>query len=47
MTPRPFCVLDFVHARTAEACGAERIVTLNLRDYGMMTDLPLEVPVKP
>jgi len=38
---------DFVHARTAEAFGAESIVTLNLRDYGMMTDLPLELPPKP
>jgi len=37
---------DFVHARTAEAFGAECIVTLNLRDYAMMTDLPLELPVK-
>jgi hypothetical protein len=38
---------DFVHARTAEAFGAACIVTLNLRDYGMMTDLPLELPLKP
>lgn len=38
---------DFVHARTAEVFGAESIVTLNLRDYGMMTDLPLELPAKP
>ena len=37
---------DFVHARTAEVFGAECIVTLNLRDYGMMTDLPLELPLK-
>jgi hypothetical protein len=36
---------DFVHARTAEAFGAGCIVTLNLRDYGMMTDLPLELPL--
>lgn len=38
---------DFVHARTAEAFGAECIVTLNLRDYSMMTNLPLELPLKP
>jgi predicted nucleic acid-binding protein len=37
---------DFLHARTAEAFGAECVVTLNLRDYGMMTDLPLELPLK-
>lgn len=37
---------DFVHARTAEAFGAESIVTLNLRDYGMMTNLPLELPLQ-
>jgi predicted nucleic acid-binding protein len=37
---------DFVHARTAEIFGAECIVTLNLRDYSMMTDLPLELPLK-
>ena len=37
---------DFVHARIAEAFGAESIVTLNLRDYGMMTNLPLELPMK-
>ncbi len=37
---------DFVHARTAEIFGAECIVTLNLRDYSMMTDLPLELPQK-
>jgi len=38
---------DFLHARTAENFGAESIVTLNLRDYGMMTDLPLELPQQP
>ena len=37
---------DFLHARTAETFGAERIVTLNMRDYAMMTDLPLELPAK-
>jgi predicted nucleic acid-binding protein len=37
---------DFVHARTAEVFGAECIVTLNLRDYGMMTDLPLDLPLE-
>jgi predicted nucleic acid-binding protein len=37
---------DFLHARTAEIFGAECIVTLNLRDYGMMTDLPLELPLE-
>ena len=37
---------DFVHARTAEIFGAECIVTLNLRDYSMMTNLPLELPQK-
>jgi hypothetical protein len=37
---------DFLHARTAAAFGAECIVTLNLRDCGMMTDLPLELPLK-
>lgn len=37
---------DFVHAHTAELFGAECIVTLNIRDYGMMTDLPLELPLK-
>ena len=37
---------DFLHARTAEIFGAGCIVTLNLRDYGMMTDLPLELPIK-
>jgi len=37
---------DYLHARTAEICGAGRIVTLNLRDYAMMTDLPLELPVR-
>jgi predicted nucleic acid-binding protein len=35
---------DFLHARTAEVFGAERIVTLNVRDYRLMTDLPLEEP---
>lgn len=38
---------DFLHARAAEDAGAECIVTLNLRDYRMMTDLPLELPVQP
>jgi predicted nucleic acid-binding protein len=38
---------DFLHARTAENFGAECIVTLNLRDYLMMTDLTLELPVRP
>ena len=38
---------DFLHARTAENFGAESIVTLNLRDYRMMTDLPLELPQQP
>ncbi len=37
---------DLVHARTAEVFGAECIVTLNPRDYGMMTDLPLELPLE-
>jgi predicted nucleic acid-binding protein len=37
---------DFLHARTAESFGAESIVTLNLRDYKMMTDLPLELPLR-
>jgi len=36
---------DFLHARTAEVHGAESIVTLNLRDYALMTDLPLEPPL--
>lgn len=36
---------DFLHARVAETSGAESIVTLNLRDYSLMTDLPLELPV--
>ncbi len=35
---------DFLHARTAETFGAEAIVTLNLRDYAMMTTLPLLAP---
>lgn len=38
---------DFLHARTAETFGAESIVTLNLRDYRIMTDLPLELPQQP
>lgn len=38
---------DFLHARTAETFGARCIVTLNTRDYRMMTDLPLELPVSP
>lgn len=38
---------DFVHARTAEVFAARSIVTLNLRDYAMMTHLPLELPAKP
>ena len=38
---------DFLHARTAELFGAESIVTLNLRDYRRMTDLPLELPQQP
>ena len=38
---------DFLHARTAETFGAESIVTLNRRDYRMMTDLPLELPQQP
>jgi hypothetical protein len=38
---------DFLHARTAENSGAECIVTLNLRDHRMMTDLALELPVRP
>ena len=37
---------DFLHARTAEIFGAACIVTLNMRDYGMMTNLPLELPLK-
>lgn len=37
---------DYLHARTAEIFGAQRIVTLNVRDYSMMTDLPLELPVR-
>jgi predicted nucleic acid-binding protein len=38
---------DFLHARTAETFGAESIVTLNLRDFRKMTDLPLELPQQP
>lgn len=38
---------DFLHARAAETFGAASIVTLNTRDYRMMTDLPLELPVRP
>jgi predicted nucleic acid-binding protein len=38
---------DFLHARTAEVHAAESIVTLNVRDYALMTDLPLESPVGP
>jgi predicted nucleic acid-binding protein len=38
---------DFLHARTAENFGAMNIVTLNTRDFRMMTDLPLELPVQP
>lgn len=38
---------DFLHARTAETFGAACIVTLNTRDYRMMTDLPLELPIRP
>lgn len=38
---------DFLHARTAENFGAGSIVTLNTRDYRMMTDLPLELPAQP
>jgi predicted nucleic acid-binding protein len=38
---------DFLHARTAETFGAESIVTLNLRDFRMMTDLPLALPQQP
>lgn len=37
---------DFSHARTAEIFGAACIVTLNTRDYSIMTDLPLELPLK-
>ena len=37
---------DFLHARTAEVFGAACIVTLNTRDYAMMTHLPLELPLK-
>ena len=37
---------DFVHAHTAELFGAESIVTLNTRDYSIMTDLPLQLPLK-
>jgi predicted nucleic acid-binding protein len=37
---------DFLHARTAEIFGAEAIVTLNLRDYAMMTALPLFAPAR-
>lgn len=36
---------DFLHVRTAETFGAACIVTLNMRDYRMMTELPLELPV--
>lgn len=38
---------DFLHARTAENFEAKSIVTLNTRDFRMMTDLPLELPVQP
>ena len=38
---------DFLHARTAEVHAAGSIVTLNMRDYALMTDLPLEPPVAP
>jgi hypothetical protein len=38
---------DFLHARAAETFGAACIVTLNTRDYRMMTDLPLELPLRP
>ena len=38
---------DFLHARTAEVHAAGSIVTLNMRDYALMTDLPLESPVAP
>lgn len=37
---------DFLHARTAEKFEADCIVTLNMRDYRMMTDLPLELPTQ-
>ena len=37
---------DFLHARTAEIFGAACIVTLNTRDYSIMPDLPLELPLK-
>jgi predicted nucleic acid-binding protein len=38
---------DFLHARTAEVYSAASIVTLNIRDYALMTDLPLESPLPP
>ena len=37
---------DFLHVRTAELHGAEAIVTLNTRDFAVMTNLPLELPLK-
>jgi hypothetical protein len=37
---------DFLHARTAEIFGAACIVTLNTRDYSIMTDIPLELQLK-
>jgi hypothetical protein len=36
---------DWIHCKAAERCGAERIMTLNVQDFGRMTKLPLEAPV--
>ena len=38
---------DFLHAQTAECFQAECIVTLNFADFKKMTDLLLELPMKP
>jgi hypothetical protein len=37
---------DFLHVRAAEIFGATCIVTLNIADFRMMVDLPLELPLQ-
>ena len=35
---------DWMHCKAAEQCGAERILTVNMKDFSRMTRLPLEAP---
>ena len=35
---------DWLHCKAAEQCGAEKIFTVNMKDFSRMTTLPLAIP---